>query len=102
MHSGKLKTASAAIILLCISLVIIFAVDAVESSWDSGVSLRESSVEDSIKEAAVYCYSIEGRYPESIDYLAQYYGILIDNDMYNYYYRYIGANLMPEIKVSAK
>jgi hypothetical protein len=49
--------------------------------------------------AAVQCYAIEGRYPPSIAYLEENYGLLIDHQRYLVTYNSFASNLMPEITV---
>ncbi len=102
MAPGRSRFIASVILFASLLIVVFISVNAVSVSWDSGAGLRVQSVEDTIKTAAVYCYSVEGAYPGSLGYLRDHYGILIDNNAYNYYYRYVGANIMPEIKVSAK
>lgn len=52
-----------------------------------------------ITRASVQCYSIEGRYPPSVDYLAENYGIQIDEERYHVFYNGFASNIMPEITV---
>lgn len=99
---GRLKFIASVIMLASLLIVIFISMNAVSASWESGVGLRVQSVEETIKTAAIYCYSVEGAYPESFHYLCENYGILVDESAFSYYYRFVGANIMPEIKVSAK
>lgn len=69
-------------------------------SVSSGTSLRSvTAAEDAARRSAALCYAVEGRYPESIEYLAQNYGLYMNNEKYVYHYRFLGDNLMPEIAV---
>ena len=45
------------------------------------------------------CYSTEGAYPSSLDYLTKHYGIQIDEKRYTVHYTAIAENLMPDITV---
>lgn len=54
---------------------------------------------EAIQKAALECYSIEGAYPESLDYLVENYGLYIQEDMYRIRYHYIGSNIMPDTDV---
>jgi len=102
MAPGRLKFIASVIMLASMLIIIFISMNAVRASWESGIGLRMQSVEETIKTAAIYCYSVEGAYPESLAYLREHYGILIDENAYNYHYRYVGANVMPEIRVSSK
>lgn len=52
-----------------------------------------------IARAAVQCYAIEGRYPPSVAYLEENYGIQIDYDRYHVFYEGFASNIMPDITV---
>ena len=56
-------------------------------------------LEDSIRRAAVMSYAIEGRFPESIEYIEQNFGIHIDRTRYVVHYRVFASNVLPEIAV---
>ena len=43
---------------------------------------------------------MEGRYPPSVDYLEENYGILIDRDKYDVFYSGFASNFMPDITVN--
>lgn len=59
-------------------------------------------ISDTISELSLKCYSIEGKYPKDVDYLKEYYGLLINEEDYNVLYHYEGDNLKPMIRVSKK
>ena len=63
------------------------------SQW-SHLPLRQG-----ITRACVQCYAIEGRYPPSVAYLEERYGIQIDEERYNVFYSGFASNLMPDITV---
>lgn len=54
---------------------------------------------DSIKQATIQCYALEGRYPSDIQYLVDHYGIQIDEKHYAVFYEGFADNIMPEITV---
>ncbi len=57
------------------------------------------TLRDGITRACVQCYAIEGRYPPSVQYLQEYYGVQIDEDRYYVFYDGFASNLMPDITV---
>ncbi len=61
-----------------------------------------SRVKQNIKDGIVECYAIEGKYPESIEYLRDNYGVYLNEESYQIHYRYLGLNMMPEFKVFLK
>lgn len=54
---------------------------------------------ESIKKAALLCYSIEGSFPPDIDYLKDNYNLIVNEDRYIIGYDTFAANVMPEITV---
>lgn len=52
-----------------------------------------------IERASVQCYAIEGRYPPSVEYMEEHYGLSIDHDKYNVFYSGWASNIMPDITV---
>ena len=86
------------ICLIFISFLFVFyyAIDGVYVTGDrEGAEITERS----LKNAAVTCYAIEGRYPEDIGYLIENYNTFIDTERYLVHYAAIAPNLMPDIKV---
>ena len=59
-------------------------------------------LEETIRNYAVQCYALEGSYPEKIQYLEKNYTLDLNRDKYVYHYKFIGANMMPEIYVFKK
>lgn len=59
-------------------------------------------LEDGIRRAVVQCYVVEGRYPESIAYIEERYGVYIDKSRYVVHYTVFASNVMPEITVFSR
>ena len=56
-------------------------------------------LEDSIRRAVIIAYAVEGRYPESIEYIVDNFGIHIDDSRYVVHYQIFASNLLPDITV---
>lgn len=83
-------------LFLAVLFFFLFGVRAMESK-----SEEESlaSLRNAIQRACVQCYAIEGRYPPSVEYLEEHYGIVIDRDRYYVFYDGWASNVMPDITV---
>jgi len=79
-----------------IMMMIVFGLQQTETS-SSAEGLR--ILEDSIRRAVVISYAIEGRYPASIEYIEEHFGIHIDRTRYAVHYRIFASNILPEITV---
>ena len=86
---------SAAALLL---LVGVFAAGALSFAGKAGQK-GEESLRRAVTRASVQCYAIEGRYPPSVEYLEEHYGIQIDRERYNVFYSGFASNIMPDITV---
>ena len=87
---------SAAALLL---LVGVFAAGALYFAGKAGQK-GEESLRRAVTRASVQCYAIEGRYPPSVEYLEENYGVRIDRDRYNVFYNGFASNVMPEIVIN--
>lgn len=58
-----------------------------------------NTLRNGIRRASVQCYAIEGRYPPSVGYLTEHYGIRIDENRYSVFYDGFASNIMPDITV---
>jgi len=52
-----------------------------------------------LRRAAISCYSVEGRYPPSLEYLEEHYGVVIDHSKFAVDFDVISRNAMPIIEV---
>lgn len=88
---------------LLVLLVLVVAVLAFTRGVDALGRGRDQQALDrltqAIRQGCVTCYAAEGRYPESLDYLIEHYGLQIDQDRYAVFFQPSGANLMPQITV---
>ena len=84
------------IFTVAIMLMVVFGLQQTsESSSAEGLRI----LEDSLRRAVVMNYAIEGRYPESIEYIEQNFGIFIDRTRYAVHYNIFASNILPEITV---
>ena len=77
-------------------LCFLFGLSSVSESSEKNYT---ESLRQSVLRSAVLCYAIEGRYPESLSYLKEHYGIQWNEDQYVIDYEIIGANLRPDVTI---
>jgi len=79
-----------------IILIIVYALRQTEqASRAEGLVI----LEDSIRRAVVTAYAIEGRFPESLQYIEENFGVHIDRNRFVVHYMIFAPNIMPEILV---
>lgn len=57
---------------------------------------------EQVRHAAIGCYASEGRYPQSVDYLVEHYGLVYDEERYSILYDAFASNIMPDIDVNIR
>ena len=72
------------------------------SAGRSTIEQQRQATEDAIRRAAVSCYSIEGVYPQKIDYLIEHYGLQVNNEKFAVEYQAIGDNILPTVIVGIR
>ncbi|HBR07751.1 MAG TPA: hypothetical protein DD735_02505 [Clostridiales bacterium] len=82
-------------------LIIVLAVGIFGLRLADGARAEESRrvLADSIRRAAVSCYAIEGRYPDTLAYLTDNYGVYVDETEYAVFYEVFASNIMPDVTV---
>lgn len=81
--------------LLVLAALVWFADKAADHAGKEGLRITQ----ESIARAAVQCYALEGRYPPSMDYLKENYGISPNHELYLIHYQFVASNLAPDITV---
>lgn len=99
MKRNVFKHWIAILLPLMIILVLLFFLTAL-SNLDKGNALEEKEqLEAALHKSTVSCYSIEGAYPPSLEYLIENYGIQINTKRFTVKYEYCASNMMPDITV---
>ena len=96
-HGGRWRGLVWSIVLfIALAGLFLFAVgDTVRATDEREMRL----LNDALRRAAVTCYAVEGRYPPSLNYITENYGVVIDAKRYIVRYDAFSENLMPGIVV---
>ena len=60
---------------------------------------QKRSLEEALRRNIVHCYTVNGFYPESLDYLMIHYPISYDESLFIIHYQPVASNLMPDVTV---
>lgn len=60
---------------------------------------EKESLQNAVIQSSVHCYSVEGAYPDSLDYLKKHYGLTWNEKKYKVSYVIVAKNIRPEVKV---
>lgn len=80
-------------------VVIAFFYYAIDSVSRGTVDHQKEVLENAVFQDVVYCYSIEGAYPDTVEYLEKNYGLTYDHERFFVGYRLQGSNIMPDITI---
>lgn len=87
------------IVSVCILAMMCFAMNSVQ---ETNIAEKEKTIEDLVMRSAIHCYSMEGAYPEDIEYLIENYNLNIDTENYDVVYETFATNSSPNVTVSYK
>jgi uncharacterized protein (DUF4213/DUF364 family) len=89
-------------LVLSLTLLLCVLALAVLGLRNAETARSDAAAEDllrSIRRAAVSCYAIEGRYPDTLSYLTEHYGVYVDESEFAVGYDVFASNLMPDVTV---
>lgn len=85
--------------ILLLGLILYLFIGSVGAMQNRTQEDQLKALTEAIRRASVQCYSIEGRYPPSVEYLEENYAVVIDRNRYNVFYDGWASNVMPDITV---
>lgn len=83
-------------------LVMLLFLHSITTLSDGTRSRQKEALERALTHSIMYCYSVEGVYPESLEYIKEHYGLTYNEDLFYVDYRISGGNLMPDITIIEK
>ena len=88
-------------ILLAVLLLALLAGFVLASGWlgRSNEDEQAELLQAALEQALVSCYAAEGRYPASVSYLEEHYGVRIDRSRYVVVYEAFADNIRPRVRV---
>lgn len=93
-HSYRLP-----LMVILFLLIIWLFLSGISSLSESTKRRQKEALEQALTHSIAYCYSVEGTYPESLEYLKEHYGLTYNEDLFFVDYRMTGANLMPDVTI---
>ena len=85
-------------IIFFVAIIVFFIVAVSRFSGNRAANQKEILTE-ALNRDIVHCYSVEGMYPPSLEYIEEHYGLSYDRERFIIDYESIGSNLMPNVTV---
>ena len=87
-----------------LSVLLFVAIVAVISFGMTNIQQRGGAqqaklLKDALCRASVSCYAVEGRYPPTLEYIKDNYGVVVNDDKFIVRYVAFAENIMPTIRV---
>ena len=98
-HSLILSLIGFIIPTLVITFIVIFFYVGVSQISKSTAKKQEESLYTAIERDIVQCYSIEGIYPPSLEYLEEHYALVYDKSLFYVDYRPVASNIYPDVTI---
>ncbi len=95
----RVKIFLSAIGIVAFIAIIVWFFTGLSNTRDMSDEQRRENVKQSVMNGAVLCYSVEGFFPEDLDYLKENYGLNYDEKRYLVHYRYVSADICPSVLV---
>ena len=90
---------SALLPLMFTAAVVVMVISGLHQTEEASRAESVRILDESIRRAVVTAYAIEGRYPQSIEYIEENFGIHIDRERFVVHYQIFASNLFPDIAV---
>ena len=88
--------------ILVIVLVLVSAIVLSGRISNNQQTAESEIVRQSIKDAAINCYAVEGAYPDDLEYLRENYMLAYNEDRYFVTYESFSSNHIPDIYVTER
>ena len=98
----KFKFSALAASAVCFLLAILLILGSVRSLRESSIRQQRQALEDALSKSLLLCYSLEGRYPATVEELLERYPLAYDRSHFVIDYRLQGGNILPDITILEK
>ena len=98
----KFRSSRYTVSLVCFLLAMALLFGAVRGLREDAVRQQRQALEEAISKSLLLCYSLEGRYPDTVEELTEKYRLVYDRDRFVIDYRLQGGNLLPDITILEK
>ena len=98
----KFKFSALAASVTCFLRAIVLILGSVRSLRESSIRQQRQALEDALSKSLLLCYSLEGRYPDTVEELLEKCPLAYDRSRFVIDYRLRGGNILPDITILEK
>ncbi|MDE7037100.1 MAG: hypothetical protein K2O98_03885 [Lachnospiraceae bacterium] len=85
--------------IVCFMIIVALFIAGTSIVSDKTDAQEIQTLEQAVNRGIVHCYSIEGAYPESLQYLKDNYGLTYDDEKFFVDYQVLGSNIIPDVTI---
>ena len=98
----KLKHPTFLASFVCFLLAIVLLFGAVRELRQDGIRRQRQALEEALSKSLLLCYSLDGRYPDTVEELLEKFPLIYDRERFVIDYRLQGGNILPDITILEK
>ena len=104
IYVGKRQNSIVSILGKLVKILIIFAILfifflGIDEISSGNKERQQASLQEAVDRDIVQCYSLEGIYPPSLEYMEEHYGLIYDKKLFFIDYRPVASNIYPEVTI---
>ena len=104
IYVGKRQNSIVSILGKLVKILIIFAILfifflGIDEISSGNIERQQASLQEAVDRDIVQCYSLEGIYPPSLEYMEEHYGLIYDKKLFFIDYRPVASNIYPEVTI---
>ena len=83
-------------VILFILLFVLFFIG-VSNVGETSLNKQQEGLESALGRCIIQCYALEGKYPDSLEYMEEHYGLSYNKDLFFVDYAPYASNIDPEV-----
>jgi len=95
-YSGSGNSILSIVIFFFVLTIFLLGISVLEKRTDTQAM---QTLEQAVNRGIIHCYTMEGAYPENLQYLKDHYGLIYDEERFFVDYQILGSNLIPEVTI---
>lgn len=99
MNVQRIKNIQLFIMVLISVLLVVFVISGINGIKSDVTDAETARIKALVNEYVIQCYATEGAYPPNIQYLADHYGLILNEEKYIYEYEPVAENIKPVIQI---
>ena len=84
--------------IIFVILFVLFFIG-VSNVGETSVAKQQEGLESALSRCIIQCYALEGKYPDSLEYMEEHYGLNYNEELFFVDYAPYASNIYPEVTI---